>query len=58
MKRILNCIRIAIITLGFTGCGNGGKREADRLGSSEVQQILPDSPPPMKGTPEEVAPFH
>lgn len=58
MRRILNSILIAITTLGFTGCGNGGKREAHRLGSSEVQHILPDSTPPMKGTPEEAAPFH
>ncbi|MDE5883004.1 MAG: hypothetical protein K2H60_14890 [Muribaculaceae bacterium] len=39
MRRILNYILIAITTLGFTGCGNGGKREADRLGSPEVQQM-------------------
>ena len=39
MRRIINCILIAITTLGFTGCGNGGKREAERLGSSEVQQM-------------------
>ena len=39
MRRIINCILIAITTLGFTGCGNGGTREADRLGSSEVQQM-------------------
>lgn len=39
MRRILNYILIAVSTLGFAGCGNSGKREADRLGSPETQQM-------------------
>ena len=39
MTRILNCIVIAVSALGFAGCGNGGKREADRPGMPEAQQM-------------------
>ncbi|MDE5663024.1 MAG: hypothetical protein K2I37_03210 [Muribaculaceae bacterium] len=31
---------IAVSSLSFAGCGNGGQREADRSGTPEVQQML------------------
>ena len=39
MTRFFNCIVIAVCALGIAGCGNGGKREADRSGTPETQQM-------------------